>query len=42
MAAELEPDRVAPELLPTWPPWVGPISDYERKETTVVEGLRYG
>lgn len=44
LTAELEPepDRVAPELLPMWPPWVRPISDYERKETTVVEGLRYG
>jgi hypothetical protein len=23
-------------------PWIKPISSYERKETTVVEGLRYG
>jgi hypothetical protein len=23
-------------------PWVRPIGDYERRETTVVEGLRYG
>jgi hypothetical protein len=24
------------------PRWIRPLSDYERKETTVVEGLRYG
>jgi hypothetical protein len=23
-------------------PWVRSINDYERKETTLVEGLRYG
>ena len=23
-------------------PWVRPIGDYERRETTIVEGLRYG
>jgi hypothetical protein len=26
----------------THAPWVKSISSYERKETTVVEGLRYG
>jgi hypothetical protein len=23
-------------------PWIRPIGDYERRETTIVEGLRYG
>jgi hypothetical protein len=23
-------------------PWVRPIGDYERRETTIVEGLQYG
>jgi len=23
-------------------PWIKPIGDYERKETTIVEGQRYG
>ena len=36
-----------PELLDSPPavadaPWVRPIGDYERRETTIVEGPRYG
>ena len=23
-------------------PWIRPLADYERRETTIVEGLRYG
>jgi hypothetical protein len=53
-AAEFEPERIEPEpepqpIEPEFPdlrmrtaPWVRPLSTYERKETTVVEGLRYG
>jgi hypothetical protein len=26
----------------SYAPWVRPIGDYERRETTIVEGLRYG
>jgi hypothetical protein len=35
-----EPEPVKPEG--AFPRWVRPISCYERRETTVVEGLRYG
>ena len=44
-AAEAEPE---PEPQPIEPEpgapsrWVKPLSCYERRETTVVEGLRYG
>jgi hypothetical protein len=31
-----------PEPAAMYAPWVRPISTYERKETTFVEGLRYG
>jgi hypothetical protein len=24
------------------PRWIRPLADYERRETTIVEGLRYG
>jgi hypothetical protein len=40
---ELKP--ATPEPLDSRPriaPWVKPISCYERRETTVIEGLRYG
>jgi hypothetical protein len=39
---QLKDERRAPEPSPVWPSWIRPISDYERKETTIVEGLRYG
>jgi hypothetical protein len=31
-----------PKLQSTHAPWVRPIGDYERRETTIVEGARYG
>jgi hypothetical protein len=52
--AEPEPEPIEPEpepqpIEPEFPefrmrtaPWVKPLSCYERRETTVVEGLRYG
>jgi hypothetical protein len=39
-AADPEPDKPQPTTAHT--PWVRNIKDYERRETTVVEGLRYG
>jgi hypothetical protein len=33
---------VEPEPVVAHAPWVKSISSYERKETTIVEGLRYG
>ena len=47
---EPEPERIEPEPEPqpiepepgAQPRWIKPLSSYERKETTVVEGLRYG
>jgi hypothetical protein len=42
LLVEPEPDLTAPEPPAAHPPWVRSISDYDRKETTVVEGLRYG
>jgi hypothetical protein len=42
LLAEPEPDRAAPETPAAHTRWIRPLSDYERKETTVVEGLRYG
>ena len=51
-AAEPEPQPIEPEPQPEPQPiepepgaqlrWIKPLSSYERKETTVVEGLRYG
>jgi hypothetical protein len=44
-AAELTPAAPEPEpvkLEGAFSRWVRPIGDYERRETTVVEGLRYG
>jgi hypothetical protein len=40
-AAEPEPDLIEPEP-GAQPRWIKPLSCYERRETTVVEGLRYG
>jgi hypothetical protein len=52
MATEPEPERIEPEPEPEPQPiepepgaqsrWIKPLSCYERRETTVVEGLRYG
>jgi hypothetical protein len=50
--AEPEPQPIQPEPEPEPQPiepepgaqsrWIRPLSCYERRETTVVEGLRYG
>ena len=42
LTAGPEPEPV--DLKPASPhaPWIRPIGDYERRETTIVEGLRYG
>ena len=48
--AEPEFELITPELQPAEPEfdpgtqsrWVKPLSCYERRETTIVEGLRYG
>ena len=41
--AELEPQPTKPEPeFGAHSPWIKPLSCYERRETTVVEGLRYG
>ena len=40
-AAEPEPGRIEPKH-GAQSRWVKPLSFYERRETTVVEGLRYG
>ena len=37
-----EVDRIEPGPASTPPRWIRPLADYERKETTIVEGLRYG
>jgi hypothetical protein len=40
-AAESEPQRIEPEP-GAQSRWIQPLSCYKRRETTVVEGLRYG
>jgi hypothetical protein len=40
--AEPEANLIDQTLAATHAPWVRPLSCYERKETTLVEGLRYG
>jgi hypothetical protein len=42
IAAEEKPERLDPQLAVAHAPWVRPIGDYERRETTIVEGMRYG
>ena len=37
-----EAGRIEPGPEAAHPRWVRPIRDYERRETTIVEGLRYG
>jgi hypothetical protein len=34
--------RIEPKPETAHPRWVRPIGDYERRETTIVEGQRYG
>jgi hypothetical protein len=38
VTAEPENPKSAPEHVP----WIRPLRDYERQETTIVEGPRYG
>jgi hypothetical protein len=38
----IEPEPEFPDFRLRTAPWVKPLSCYERRETTVVEGLRYG
>jgi hypothetical protein len=40
--AEKKPELLDPRPATAHAPWVRPLSCYERRETTVVEGLRYG
>jgi hypothetical protein len=40
LKAAAEPKPVKPEG--AFPRWVRNVNEYERRETTVVEGLRYG
>ena len=42
LTAEEKPELPDPEPAVAHAPWIRPIGDYERRETTVVEGLRYG
>jgi hypothetical protein len=41
-AEEETPEPINPVPAASYAPWVRPIGDYERRETTIVEGLRYG
>jgi hypothetical protein len=40
-AAQPDPERIEPKPQ-AQSRWVKPLSCYERRETTIVEGLRYG
>jgi hypothetical protein len=42
LTAEEKPELLDPRPAVARAPWVRPLGDYERRETTVVEGLRYG
>jgi hypothetical protein len=42
LTAEEKPELRDPQPAFVHAPWVKPIGDYERRETTLVEGLRYG
>ena len=42
LKATPEPEPVNPKSAGAFPRWVRPLAEYERRETTVVEGLRYG
>jgi hypothetical protein len=35
-------DRVNPGPATAWPRWVRNVNDYERRETSFVEGRRFG
>jgi hypothetical protein len=42
ITAEEKPERLDLQPAAAHARWVRPIGDFERKETTIVEGLRYG
>ena len=42
VAAEAEANLIDQTPAASPAPWIRPISEYERRETTVVEGQRYG
>jgi hypothetical protein len=42
LTAEEKPELPDPQPAVAHAPWVRPIGDYERRETMIVEGLRYG
>ena len=42
VTAEPEADRIDRGPAAAHAPWLKPLSSYERRETTTVEGLRYG
>lgn len=42
VTAEAEANLIDQTPAASHAPWIKPIGDYERKETTIVEGLRYG
>jgi hypothetical protein len=42
LTAELEAEALDSQPAVAHAPWVRPITDYERRETTEVEGLRFG
>jgi hypothetical protein len=39
MTTAAETERTDP---PAYAPWLRPIGEYERRETTIAEGMRYG
>ena len=42
VTAEAEANLIDQRPAASRAPWIKPIGDYERKETTIVEGQRYG
>jgi hypothetical protein len=42
LTAEEKPELLDPRPAVAHAPWIRLIWDYERRETTIVEGLRYG
>jgi hypothetical protein len=42
VTAEAEANLIDQTPAASHAPWIKPIGDYERKETTIVEGQRYG
>jgi hypothetical protein len=42
VTAEAEANLIDQTPAAVHAPWIRPLTDYERKQTTTVEGLRYG